>query len=264
MTNESFSSTAIIAYPPVYTMCHTIHSMSDIRVFEDKTKLAEAVAKQTITALRVAISEYGTATWVLAGGSTPQLAYEIIASQYSDALDWAAVTVLIGDERIGPLDGPDNNWHSIDQVIGKLPTIKFRPSSDLSAEEAATDYSEKLAKLPVADNGLPRLDVVWLGIGKDGHTLSLFPLHDSLLPSSRLVVPVYNSPKPPSDRISLSLRALQGAQSAFILSSGADKKDAVAAAHKGGSLPIALAASIIATHEGTVTWFVDKDAAPTD
>jgi 6-phosphogluconolactonase len=118
--------------------------------------------------------------------------------------------------------------------------------------------------LPTIDNGLPRFDLLWLGLGEDGHTLSLFPQHSGLSPSSELVVPIHESPKPPRDRISLSLRALQGTQNALVLASGPDKKQAVMDAKTNFSLPISLATSIIATHEGTVQWLVDKDAAPTD
>jgi 6-phosphogluconolactonase len=238
--------------------------MTQIQVFDDKTKLAENAAKQTIDILNAAIEEYARATWVLAGGSTPLLAYKIIASQYADAVDWEKVTVIIGDERIGPLDGPDNNWHAVDDIIGSLPTIKTRPMSDLSSEEAAEDYSQQLLNLPKVDNGLPRFDVIWLGVGDDGHTLSLFPQHESLLPSSDLVIAVHGAPKPPHDRISLSLRAMQGVQNVLVLAAGADKKDAIAAAQKGGSLPIALALSIIETHDGKITWLLDHEAAPTD
>ena len=232
--------------------------MSNTQVFDDKAELAEAAARQSIAVLRKAITEYGKATWVLAGGSTPLLAYKIIATNYTDAIDWSKVTLIMGDERVGSLDRPDNNWHAIEKIIGELPTIKLRPKSDLSTENAAADYNQQLLDLPKADSGLPRFDLLWLGVGEDGHTLSLFPRHESLLPSADLVIPVHNSPKPPSDRISLSLRALQGVQSALILAAGADKKDAVANAQKNINLPIALAASIIETHEGKVQWLVDK------
>jgi 6-phosphogluconolactonase len=238
--------------------------MTSVAVFDDKTKLAETVAKKTVAVLGNAIDEYSRATWVLAGGSTPLLAYKIIASNYADAIDWEKVTIVIGDERIGSLDGADNNWKPIAEILGKLSMTKIRPMSDLPAEDAAQDYSQQLLDLPKADNGLPRFDVIWLGVGQDGHTLSLFPQHESLLPSNNLVIAVHDSPKPPSDRISLSLRAMQGVQTAMILASGADKKDAVSAAQKGGSSPIALAISIIDTHQGNIEWFVDKDAAPTD
>src|ERR1700757_3206992 len=131
-------------------------TMNNVQVFDDTTKLAEAAAAQSVDILKAAIDEYERATWVLAGGSTPLLAYKIIATNYADAIDWEKVTVIIGDERIGPLDGPDNNWKAIDDILGEMPTIKTRPMSDLTAEEAAEDYSQQLLNLPKADNGLPR------------------------------------------------------------------------------------------------------------
>ncbi|MDB5176654.1 MAG: 6-phosphogluconolactonase, 6-phosphogluconolactonase [Candidatus Saccharibacteria bacterium] len=238
--------------------------MSNVQIFDDKSLLAEEVATQTIAILTGAIEQQGRAVWVLAGGSTPLLAYKIIAEKYHDAIDWKNITLLIGDERIGPLDGPDNNWHAIEQVLGVLPTNNIRPRSDHSAEYAASSYLQQLQSLPTNKGGLPRLDLVWLGVGNDGHTLSLFPGHDSILPTRQLVIPVHDSPKPPADRISLSLRALSGAKSAMIIASGADKQSAISAAQRGGYSPIALAAGIIDTHDGKVSWLLDRDAAPTD
>ena len=238
--------------------------MNDVRVFDDKATLAEAVAKQTVKILQAAIEQKGSGTWVLAGGSTPLAAYEIIAEKYRDSLAWTRITVIIGDERISAMDSPDNNWHAIDQIIGSLPTRKLRPQSDQSAEDAANNYQEQLSSLAFTDTGLPCLDLVWLGVGADGHTLSLFPGHPSLLPTNQLVISVHDSPKPPAERISLSLRALIGTQAVMIIASGEDKQSAVRTAITGGSSPIALAASIIKTHDGHVTWLVDKSAAPTD
>lgn len=238
--------------------------MNNVQVLDNANALAETAATHTVDTLQTAIDEYGSATWVLAGGSTPQQAYKIIAEKFSDKLDWSRVTVIMGDERIGPLDGPDNNWHAADQILGNLPTVKLRPQSDKTAEEAAEEYERQLAKLPVGDNGLPRLDLVWAGVGDDGHTLSLFPRHASMLPSGGLVTAVHDAPKPPADRISLSLRAILGTENLLILASGANKKGAVSEAVKGGHSPIALVASIVATREGKVLWLVDKDAAPTD
>lgn len=235
--------------------------MSNAQTFADKTQLATAAANAAIDTLKSSIDAYGTATWVLAGGSTPLAAYQVVASSHANSLDWSKVTLVLGDERIGPLDGPDNNWHAIDQVLAQLPAQRLRPQVDTTAEEAATTYEQSLLALPKSDSNLPRLDLVWLGVGEDGHTLSLFPNHSSLLPSSSIVIPVHDSPKPPSDRISLTLRALQGTSTAMVLASGTDKQTAVQAALTGGHTPIALATSIIETRDGSVTWFVDFPTA---
>jgi len=237
-------------------------SMTAIRVFDDTQQLAVATAEAAADCLRSSIGSYGNATWVLAGGSAPLAAYTVLASSHKDSLDWTKVTLLLGDERIADPKGKYNNWQPIARALGQLPAQMLPPRADLSAEESAADYTAKLRELPQAGNGLPRLDLVWLGVGEDGHTLSLFPGHSSLFPSGDLVIPVHDSPKPPSDRISLSLRALQGTQHAMVLTSGAAKQAAVQGALAGNHSPIALATSIIDTHEGIVQWFVDKSAAP--
>lgn len=235
--------------------------MSTIQTFANKDQLAKAAAEAAVRTLTKCIDEYGGASWVLAGGSTPLAAYQIIATSHGDSLDWTKVTFLLGDERIGPLDSELNNWQAIDAILSALPARKFRPQSDLSAEDAAKEYEAAFLLLPKASNGLPRLDLVWLGIGGDGHTLSLFPNHMSMFPSGNLVIPVHDSPKPPSDRISVSLRALQGTGNAMVLASGADKRDAVRGSLSGNNSPVALAVSIIETHEGIVTWLLDNAAA---
>lgn len=235
--------------------------MSAIRTFEDKDQLASAAAKAATDILWASINKYDQATWVLAGGSTPLAAYRVIATGYQSAIDWSKVTLMLGDERIGALDGPNNNWHAINRILATLPARKLRPKSNLPIEEAAADYERYLSLIAKTDNGLPRLDLVWLGVGDDGHTMSLFPNHESMFPSGNLIIPVRNSPKPPRERISFSLRALQGAQNAMVLASGSEKRDAVRGALSGNNSPVALAANIIETHEGNVTWFIDNDAA---
>jgi len=237
--------------------------MNSVNVYENQDELAQAAAKATIATLQSALDNNGQAVWVLAGGSTPLAAYHVIASEHSTDLDWSKVTFVMGDERITN-DSSLINWLAINEKLATLPAQRLQPKTDVSTEESATDYEAQLANLPQASDGIPRLDLVWLGMGEDGHTLSLFPQHSSLTPTSRLVIPVHDSPKPPADRISLSLRALQGAQNAMILTSGTEKQQAVMAAHHGSGLPISIASSIIETHDGKVSWFVDKKAAPTD
>ncbi|MFZ2545097.1 MAG: 6-phosphogluconolactonase [Candidatus Saccharimonadales bacterium] len=239
--------------------------MDSLRIFENKQELATAVAEQTIALLEIAIKKYGVGVWVLSGGTTPMLAYEIIAHEYKNEIDWKKIFVIIGDERIGQLDGPDNNWHDIEEVLLRhIPVQTIRPSNNLNPADVAIEYESAIDRLPKNSSNLPRLDVVWLGVGQDGHTLSLFPGHDSLKPTRHLVIPVTDSPKPPSDRISLSLRALTGVKTALIIASGQDKKDAIVKARSGQQLPIALATHVITTHKGHVRWLLDKSSAPTD
>ncbi|MBI3889112.1 6-phosphogluconolactonase, partial [Candidatus Saccharibacteria bacterium] len=191
--------------------------------FDSPIAVAEEAARLTVELLSAAITKKGSASFVLAGGSTPNLAYGILADQYLEALDWSKVTFLIGDERIGPLDGPDNNWQLIEELfLQHIPKVTFlRPHSNLRAEEAATSYQKAI-------EALSAYDVTWLGMGPDGHTLSLFPGHpDFSSTETRLVVPIHNSPKPPASRISLSLHALAASKATIILATGESKREAV-------------------------------------
>lgn len=233
--------------------------MDTVQIFPNKLALAEAVAADTIAALKQAVQNNGTATWVLAGGSTPQAAYEIIARSYLKAINWAKVVVVLGDERIAPLDSPDSNWHQIEQVLLKyIPQATLlRPNSNETAESGAGEYEKQLAKLPKNSDGLPRFDVTWLGMGEDGHTLSLFPDHPDFLSTDHLVIPVHHSPKPPANRLSFSLTVLQGSEKTLILASGKDKSTALASALSPTSdLPIAQAARLT-----SASWYVDQAAA---
>ncbi|RYX79199.1 6-phosphogluconolactonase [bacterium] len=237
----------------------------NIETYPDPTSVASAAVDHLVTTLSNALHTYDSAVWVLAGGSTPNLAYNMIADTRLNTIEWSAVTIVIGDERIGPLDGPDNNWHGIQQILLQhIPQATFlRPRSDRDAESAAVDYEQQLATLPKTAQGYPRFDVVWLGMGEDGHTLSLFPNHASLNPTDTLVIPVHGSPKPPSDRISLSLAGLSGTNECVVLACGEGKQDAIAEVAVGHPLPVGLAAAHIESKGGAVTWLLDKTATPT-
>lgn len=227
-------------------------------IFADTQALADAAAAQAIAVLGEAIAAHSRATWVLAGGSTPMQTYRRIAEAYLDKLDWSRITFIIGDERIAPLDSPDSNWQAVEQTLLRhIPSATFlRPLSDQPAELAAADYTQQLARLP-QHAGLPRFDLVWLGVGEDGHTLSLFPDHPSSQPTNQLVIPVHDAPKPPADRISLSLHALSGTQQTTILAAGAGKAAILQAAFAPDStLPIAEAAL-----RTNAQWLLDTAAA---
>lgn len=234
--------------------------MNQPHVFPSSRELAEAAVSKSIEILRQSIDAHDVAVWVLAGGSTPLQAYRLIVDKYLDALDWSKVTFLIGDERITALDSPDNNWHVIEQVfLQHIPQATFiRPSTDTDPEQAAQAYEKLLLILPELRPGIPRLDLVWLGMGEDGHTLSLFPGHPNADLNDHLVIPVYDAPKPPADRISLTLRALEGANNTLILTNGAGKAPILKKALQPTShLPIALAAA-----QTNAQWYVDQEALP--
>jgi len=180
---------------------------------------------------------------VLAGGNTPKRCYELLANL---DVKWGRVTVLFGDERCVPPDHVDSNYRLareslLDQVA---PGTVHRMAGELGPDEAAAEYSRVVA-------GLAPLDIVVLGIGEDGHTASLFPGHPELS-AKGWVVGVRNSPKPPPERVTLTLPALRGARHVIILATGAGKADAVAKA-KRQEVPSGMIAG--------ARWLIDRAAA---
>jgi 6-phosphogluconolactonase len=183
--------------------------MSEIRTYDNPDSVAAAAAENAVEILQLAIENNGHASWVLAGGTSPLLAYKKLVAEYGDALDWSKVTILIGDERMVPFTHEDSNWGTITKLFDKSSELskvtRIAPDTSLSVEDAAAHYANEIGQV-----GITRFDLVWIGVGEDGHTLSLFPGNPGFTqPTTEWAIPVTDSPKPPSERISLSLTAMQ-------------------------------------------------------
>jgi 6-phosphogluconolactonase len=240
--------------------------MADTQIKADLEAVAQTAAELTVKTLNQAIAVHGQANWLLAGGTAPMGAYRLLASTYRDQVAWSKVVVAIGDERCVSFDSLDASWPLISQalleVVGLPLEHQLRPKSNLGAEEAAEEYGQQLSSLIPEGSTVPHFDLVWLGMGEDGHTLSLFPEHLAFTNSEALVIPVHDSPKPPPDRISLSLGALSNSSSCLIMATGSGKAEIIAKVFAGDtSLPINQAASTIEVAGGKVTWLLDTAAA---
>ena len=203
---------------------------------------AEDVAESAAAEIAAALSE-GARTLVLTGGTTPKRCYELLTQA---DITWGRVTVLFGDERCVPPDHPDSNYRMArETLLDKVaPGTVHRMAGELGPDEAAELYSRIVA--PLAP-----LDLVLLGAGEDGHTASLFPGHPEVQ-AQGWAVGVRNSPKPPPERVSLTLPALQGARKVLVLAVGAGKADAVAKARR-GEVPSGMIAG--------ARWLIDRAAA---
>lgn len=204
-------------------------------------------------AIRLAIAQYGSCNLVLAGGTTPRAAYAGLVDQ---AVDWSKVHAWFGDERCVPADDAASNFKmASDALLSRvaIPAAQVhRIRGELPAQDAAAEYGALLVGV--------RLDIVLLGVGDDGHTASLFPGSPEL-ESEALVVPT-ESPFAPTQRVSLTLRALNSARFVVVLASGLSKAPAVADvfAERAAGRPMLPAARVQPTH-GELTWIVDPPAA---
>jgi 6-phosphogluconolactonase len=212
---------------------------------ETAEDVAQAACRQILNAAKSAISEHGKFKLVLAGGSTPEKVYRLLAESNAD---WANWTIYYGDERCLPADHQDRNSLMTSQVLLDKVAIPasqiFTMPAELGPEVAADRY-----KVAVAKAGT--FDMVLLGMGEDGHTASLFPGHQH--PQDELVHAVYNSPKPPPERVSISAKALSNTHELIFLITGANKQEAVQLWRSGADLPVA---SIIP--ENPVDVFIDS------
>lgn len=233
------------------------------------TDIVSEAASLAANDLKEALKSHQSVTFVLAGGRLPPLANRILAEKYASSLDWRRILFLIGDERCVPLDDSESSWLGARAIFSLHPEIpeknKLRPQSNLSAELAAERYTNTLLALPRVLSSSPILDHMWLGMGEDGHTLSLFPDHPSFTlakETEALIIPVHGSPKAPSDRISFSLKTLEGVKTAVVFISGASKAPIMAQIAAGNhSLPIVVASQTIERAGGHVIWLVDEEAS---
>jgi len=191
----------------------------NVRILDDPAGVAAAAADLVAAAI-----EGGTRSLVLAGGSTPRLAYRLLAER---PLAWGGVTALFGDERCVPPWDPESNYRMAkEELLDRVhPGGVLRMAGELGAEHAAALYDAVVG-------AFSPLDLVLLGMGPDGHTASLFPGHPALAAGGTAVA-VHGAPKPPPDRVSLTLGALRTARRVVLLVTGADKADALALAGRG-------------------------------
>ncbi len=200
---------------------------------DDASLLANALAR-VLGAAREAIARHGAFEIVLAGGNTPRKLYR--ALRRADA-GWNAWHVWYGDERCAAPDDPERNsrmardeW--LDHVPVPAANVHAIPA-ELGAREAAALYARELR---TADT----FDLVLLGLGEDGHTASLFPGRDwGRHADSPDAIAVFDAPKPPPERVSLSARRLSSARQVLFLVEGAGKRDAVATWKRGDAIPAA-------------------------
>jgi 6-phosphogluconolactonase len=237
-----------------------------VEVVADPDALAEAAARLAVADLEAAVEAHGSATWVLTGGGTPVAAYRRLAAHDLRAgVEWDRVRVAMGDERCVPVDDPDSNWgQAAAALLDHVPIPdhhRLRPRGELPAAAAADASQAALAGLPGAGAGAPRLELVWLGVGEDGHCLSLFPGRPEVEVTDRLVVAVEDAPKPPPRRISLTLAALARTERLLVLAAGPAKAAPVARARAGDDrLPLARAVAAVRVAGGSVTWLLDHAA----
>jgi 6-phosphogluconolactonase len=238
----------------------------DVRVVADAAAVHAEVAAFVAARAGEAIAARGRFLLALTGGTTPRGAYALLAGdpRFRDAFDWGAVEIFFGDERCVPPDHPESNYGMArDALLAKVPipaSRVHRMLGEVEPGEAAARYEAELRAI-VPGTPVPRLDLVLLGIGEDGHVASLFPGTQAFDERERLVAANF-VPRLASWRITFSFPVLEAARAVLFLADGARKAAAVRAAlARDGAPDERLPARLATPADGTVTWIVDRAAA---
>lgn len=200
--------------------------------FDSQNDINQAALQAMLDAAARAIKNHGSFSIVLAGGSTPKSIYALLAKQKTD---WAHWHVYINDDRCLPIDHDERNSKMVQDVWlshVSIPKNQFHAiPCELGPVEGAKAYAKTLANVGA-------FDLVLFGLGEDGHTASLFPNH--AVDNSSDVVPVFDSPKPPAERVTMSQSRLNNTKEAIFLVTGKGKQWAVNQWRSGGDIPAAL------------------------
>lgn len=234
----------------------------NLHVFPNPQELGQTAATHIAQLAAEAIPTRGRFTVALSGGSLPQLLGPALVKQASD---WSAWHIFWADERCVPLTHPDSNYVLAKQYLFDHVPIPpgqiHAPNTSLDPAQTAATYEIILAQVfnvqPSNPPTLPQFDLILLGLGEDGHTASLFPGHPLLQETERWVAPIFDSPKPPPQRITLTLPVLNNARHVAFITAGAGKADILPQVFAAGST---LPAHLVQPTSGQLDWFVDEAA----
>jgi 6-phosphogluconolactonase len=239
----------------------------EIMIFPNREELSAAVSAHVARLAKQAGREREAFYIALSGGSLLEMICAgLVSPPLRKDVDWARWHVFWADERCVPHSSPDSNYRAADHLLFRhvgIPRRQIHAMEDtLSPAEAAKAYEFVLARVFSLWAGrVPRFDLILLGIGEDGHTASLFACHPLLSETRRWVAPVYDAPKPPPERITLTLPVINNARHVVFVALGESKAPAVAAAVGPDQKDPLLPARQVNPTEGDVQWFLDDHAA---
>lgn len=238
----------------------------EIIICRDVDELNHKAAEQFIGLASKAIQHSGQFAVALSGGSTPKALYSLLASpDYAERVDWSRVDLFWGDERCVPPDHPESNFRMVQEsLLSKIQIPSenvHRMMGEKEPERAAREYEEHLRQFfHLTRGGVPRFDLIFLGLGEDGHTASLFPGSPALNERNRLVATVYVE-RLNAYRLTLTLPVINAAAQITFLVTGQSKsamvKEILGADSKSQTYP----ANQVRPVNGNVTWLISKDAA---
>lgn len=238
-----------------------------VELFANGMEIARRAADDVVRIAREAAAARGVFTIALSGGSTPKVLYALLAEHPSlrNSLPWDKMKVFFGDERhVGPGHADSNFQMASDAMLSKAP-MRAEQIHRIKGEypdtaQAAVEYEATIQReFGLKDGALPRFDLILLGMGNEGHTLSLFPGTKALQETQRIVTRNWVG-KLYTERVTLTAPAANNAANIIFMIAGADKACALKAVLEGPHEPEQLPAQMIQPSNGTFSWLVDHAA----
>ena len=234
-----------------------------IDILPNKTALVQYALTRSVEIIEQAIADHGYCTLALAGGSTPKPIYEGLAQR---ELPWDKIYIFWGDERYVPVDHPDSNagmakqaW--LDQVSIPADQVWVTPTTEGDPAQSAQRYEDqiKAAFAPLqslAEADFPQFDLIWLGMGDDGHTASLFPHTAALAVADRWVAVGDKDGEP---RITFTVPLINHSRRVMVVAAGASKQAALAQVFSATAADAAYPIRLVRP-QGQLDWLLDVEA----
>jgi 6-phosphogluconolactonase len=240
----------------------------DIRILADSAAITRRAADEFVKAAQQAAQRKGVFNVSLSGGSTPKALYALLADDpaYRSKVPWDKLRVFFGDERHAPPDSNESNFHMATESLFSKGVLKPEQITRIKGEypdteKAALEYEQSLrSAFNLKDGEFPSFDLLLLGMGEEGHTLSLFPGTKALNETRRIVVHNWVG-KLYTERITLTATAANHAAQVMFLITRADKALALKAVLEGPYEPEQLPSQLIQPLSGNALWLIDRDAA---
>jgi 6-phosphogluconolactonase len=239
----------------------------EIRILADGAAIAKRAAREFVQAAASAVREKNAFNVALAGGSTPKALYSLLVNDPAlrSQIPWDKIHLFFGDERHVAPDHPDSNFRmATEAMISKSP-LKPEQVTRIKGEypgtqQAALEYEQALREyFRLKDGQYPRFDLLFAGMGNEGHTLSLFPGTKALHADGRIAVRNWIG-KLCTERITLTAPAACNAAEIIFMVTGADKACALKSVLEGPYEPDQLPAQLLQPQNGKLLWLVDAAA----
>jgi len=236
----------------------------DLRIFKDTESLSRHAAEIFAERAAQSITAHDRFLVALNGGGTPTRLFQLLATEYRDNVDWTKIHIFWGDERCVPPNDPGSSYgQARDLLLSHVPIPEsniHRIQGDLEPAEASKDYALTLSRFASPPLEFPRFDLVYLGMGEDGHTASLFPGSPVDVTEATLPVTAHYQDRP-ANRVTLTQLVFNQAHMVAFMATGDKKAVTLAEVLSDRYNPELYPAQRIDPKNGALIWLVDEDAA---